>query len=127
MKAWLITWESTEDVPHNKQVASILSARTGAEDVRKYVERIYVDHEFSLGERVDMARYNRPFPNPYPAQFIRIGRRNIKYEGEIQCGHNPFLRGRLVDNLKVVELEDGNEKLVWDEIPVPDQVRDSEM
>jgi hypothetical protein len=51
--------------------------------------------------------------NPYPAQFATIG--GIPWHGEVTCGHNPFLRARLVDNLLI----DDQGEPKWEERPIP--------
>ena len=41
----------------------------------------------------------------------------IPWSGEIECGHNPWLYARLVDDLTAEELADGTETVRWKEIP----------
>ena len=106
MKAWLITWEGTEEIPPDEKVVSILSARMSIKEVRKYVERLYADLTYSFQERLDMARYNRPTRNPHPATIERSENRSL---GIITCGHNPFLRAKRVERLRMEK-----DKLVWD-------------
>lgn len=127
MKAWLITWETAGGAAAENHIASILSARTGPEDVRKYVEQIYADSEYSLRERAEMARYNKPRRNnPYPAEFMRVTPKGPRFRGQIMCGHNPYLYGRLVENIEIVDLADFESTITWDEIPIPDHVRNHE-
>jgi len=41
----------------------------------------------------------------------------LPWSGEITCGHNPYLRARLVDDLTVERHEDGKEEVKWKERP----------
>ncbi len=110
MKAWLITWSWAGDhAAVEDPVVTVLSARIGAEDVRKYVEQRYVEECASLHEKLSYARYNQPQEPPYPA---RLEHRRI------DCGHNPWLYARVVDDLRVVEDVNGNDVLNWTE-PAP--------
>ncbi len=117
MKAWLITWDWGGDHAVGDPVVAVLSARTGAEEVRRYVERRYVEKTASLPEKLSYARYNRPQVPPYPAEFDRIG--GVRVVHKIHCGHNPWLCARLVDNLRVEADADGNDVLRWTELPSP--------
>ena len=101
MKAWLITWEwSGDHAAVDEPLITILSARLGDDDVRKFIERYYVACFASPCEKIRYARYNKPDRMPYSAK---------RSKGQITCGHNPFIRGRLVESLKVV----GDERLTW--------------
>lgn len=119
-KAWLITWEwHGEDNRKENKIASILNYRHSGKRVAEYMERFYVDAEFSLIERLSYAKNKKN--TPYPTQFDRLERdgRVALWEGRMHCGHNPFLYGRLVQNVRVEVDSDDNEKLEWDEIPRP--------
>ncbi len=105
MKAWLIKWCWAGDhAAVDDPVVTVLSARIGAEDVRRYVELRYIEECASLDEKLSYARYNRPQELPYPA---------ILEQGRIHCGHNPWLEASLVDDLRVEEDADGEEVLKW--------------
>lgn len=115
MKAWLATWESCGD--HAKvedNIAAILSSRLSGERVRAIVELIYVNSQYCLSERLGYAN-GRKF-NPYPAKFGTV--EGVPFIGEIICGHNPYLHARRVDDCHVIGV-DGDEKLIWNEIPKP--------
>jgi hypothetical protein len=56
--------------------------------------------------------------NSYPAQFGALD--GVPRQGEIICGHNPYLRARLVDDFSVEIEAEGNEKPTWKERPRPD-------
>ena len=124
MKAWLITWDCGGDhAAVEDPVVAVLSARTGAEEVRRYVERRYVEKTASLPEKLSFARYNRPQAPPYPAEFDRIA--GVRVVHRIHCGDHPWLCARLVDNLRVEADADGNDVLRWTELhsPRPDRAR----
>ena len=119
-KAWLITWDQAGGHPRQKdKIVSILSGRLSAKTVFDYVERLYVSSEYSLSDRLAYAKNRKN--NPYPAQFVSIN--GVLWEGQITCGHNPFLFARLVKNIRVEVDSDGEEQLHWDEIPKPNLPR----
>jgi len=115
-KAWLITWEWVGDhAARQNKIVSVLNYRLSGETVRKFTEQLYIDLTSTLSEKIAYAKNKKN--NPYPAQFNRIN--GVAFEGQINCGHNPHLYGRLVSNLSIEIDEDENEKLNWEEIPVP--------
>jgi hypothetical protein len=115
-RAWLITWEWIGDhAKKENKIVSILNYRVSPRNVRDYVERLYVDSEYSFTERVEYAKSRKN--NPYPAEFDRIN--GVPWEGRIHCGHNPFLFARFVTNLRVELNADQREHLRWEEIPRP--------
>ncbi|WP_157431747.1 hypothetical protein [Actinomadura hibisca] len=123
-KAWLITWEWVGDhakVPSNEIIAAILKPQTGADAVRRFVEVLYAAREYDPIDMLQSLTHN-----PYPASFMKIGVevegvgvRYPNYEGEIQCGHNPYLRARLVNNLKLRDEDNPQAGLIWGERPLP--------
>ena len=119
MKAWLVTWDWVgKHAEKGDSVVTILNCRFSGETVARCMERLYVDSEFCLSERIEYAR-NRG-STPYPARFNG-------FAGQIVCGHNPCLYGRLVDNIHVEIHSDGNEELKYDEIPRLARVKEAEM
>lgn len=116
-KAWLVTWEwSGDHAKPAEKVVAIFNPRLGAERVRELVELLYIQSGASLDEKlswaVDRSR------NPYPAQFGSLN--GAPWQGEIHCGHNPWLFARLVDDLWVATGEDGTQEAHWSERPKPD-------
>ena len=108
-KAWLVTWEwMGEHAKRRDKVAEILDPRLSGAKVRGIIELLY-HHEASLSEKV--AWRLRRQRQPYPAEFVKL--EGMPYEGEISCGHNPWLRARLVDDLSIVRDEHGKEKATW--------------
>lgn len=111
MSTWLVTWEtSNPELLPPKRVALVLNGRMGAEKVRKIVQALYASYSYSEAE---MIPYRVETKNPYPAKFGDVG--GVTYDGEITCGHNPFLAARLVDNLK----SDASGNITWHERPRP--------
>ena len=115
MKAWLVTWEwCGEHAKRDDKIAAIFNPRFGGVRVRELVEFLYAN-EYTLSERMDLARGR---PNPYPAKFGTLD--DVPWDGEIICGHNPYLRGRLVEDLTVQRDANGKETANWKERPKPD-------
>ena len=109
MRAWLIRWKWMGDhAAVADPILTVMSARTGAADIRNYVEQRYIEKNASLPEKLAYARYNQPQEPPYPAQVE---------QGRIHCGDNPWLEATKVDDLRVEEDADGTEVLKWDEPP----------
>jgi hypothetical protein len=81
--------------------------------VRIHVARLYARERLSWSERLDLVRYTKPSSLDTGLTRGGGGRRHI------DCGYNPFLTARIVENLRVVESPDGNETLTWDEIIGP--------
>jgi hypothetical protein len=115
--AWLVTWEwEGAHAKPERRIAAILNPRWSPDRVRKYVELIYVNSCYSHSERIAYAK-NRSF-NQYPAEFVSVN--GVPWEGEIICGHNPWLFARLVDNLAATGEPDDEEGVVWTERCKPD-------
>jgi hypothetical protein len=90
------------------KVAEILDPRLPPERVRRIVELLY-HREASLSEKVAWRLCKKR--QPYPAEFVVL--EGVPYQGEISCGHNPWLRARLVDDLTIERGADGNETATW--------------
>ena len=109
-RAWLITWEGTEigTEDREKKIIAIRDPRTSGEKIREFVEQFYIASEYGLSDKLYYS--TRKKKNPYPAKFYaNIGG---QWRGRIDCGHNPHIYARLVDNLIV--LNEGL-KIHWDE------------
>jgi hypothetical protein len=107
--AWLITWEWCGDhAKPEEKVVEILSPRISSERVPEIVELIY-HRDSSPSEKV--AWRLRKKPQAYPAEFPMI--EGVKWEGQIHCGHNPWLLARQVDDLAVNIGADGKEVVSW--------------
>jgi hypothetical protein len=104
-----VGWEG-EHARRDHKVAAIFNPRYSSERVRDLIERVY-SADYSLSEKLAYAL--QPNRNPYLAT---IGALNGHIgTGEIICGHNPFLKGRLVDDFLVECQDDGKEVAIWKE------------
>ena len=117
MKAWLVTWKwfGTHAAVENP-IVSILSVRLSENTVRRHVEQLYADLTYEYSERLDVARSAKK--NMYPAKFVQIS--GVRWRGQIECGHNPHLFARTVEDIRVEIGDDGAENLVWNEIKRPE-------
>lgn len=97
------------------QVAAILNYRTSPERVRRFVELLYASRFYSYSEKLLFAKDRKR--NPYPAEFGAVN--GLPWQGQVTCGHNPWLFARLVENLRVEVDEQGEEQLVWGEVAKP--------
>ena len=116
--AWLITWEWAGDharVDEEKKVVAVLNYRWTGKKVRDLVEQLYIAFEYSDLDKAGVAQ--NKCSNPYPAKFGTLN--NIPWQGEVDCGHNPWLHARRVRNFHVVVNDDGTHQTRWDEIPRP--------
>jgi len=109
LSAWLVTWEWCGDhaKPEGK-IAEILSPRLSPERVREIVELLY-NQTASLSEKVAWRLLKRP--QAYPAEFLMI--EGVPWQGQVHCGHNPWLLARRVDNLVISSGEDGKGAASW--------------
>lgn len=101
-RAWVVTWEWCGDhAKKNKEIISFFDYRVNERFIKRFVERIYADSEYTLNERLRFLKY--PSQNPYKAEYGSIGL--------VTCGHNPWINAKIVLNLRIE-----NNNLVWDEI-----------
>ena len=113
--AWMVTWEGIgEHVEIPKKVAAIINYRKSAEYVREFIEQLYVYENAIDLEMADYAKDKKS--NPYPARFEM--KQGLEWTGRIECGINPFLYARRVDNVRSVT-HDGDDSIAWDERPIP--------
>lgn len=65
-----------------------------------------------------------PQDNPYKAEFGSLevidhdGKGRVEWEGEVICGHNPWIEARLVGNVRPLP-GDPEGGITWDELPRP--------
>ena len=120
VRAWLVTWEwSGSHAARQGKIVEILDPRIWPEQVRQIVELLY-HREASLSEKVAWRLRKRRHPRP--AEFTRL--HGAKWEGEITCGHNPWLCARLVDNLIIKTDELGRETASWTDRHSPREMAD---
>ena len=112
MKAWLITWECVTVEPPDR-LAAILSSRKSDEYIADLMELFVQRATYGASE---MAYYaNRKNKRVYKAQTPLIIN-NVAHGSRVICGHDPWLYGRIVNDLKIVidEMKDV-EILSWKE------------
>lgn len=112
MNAWLITWENYKDPPPEKVVA-VLSSRRQDRYVAELLELFVSRTIYSVGELAYYA--NRKSKLVYKAQKP-VGIHGVPHGERIFCGHDPWLYGRIVRNLKVRNDRSSDEEIItWQE------------
>jgi hypothetical protein len=104
-----VTWAGADpEHPNIGSIVAVLNFRYSAQKVASIVEHLYMAlADYTDSEKLAYAR--KPKSNPYPARIDRFSR--------LTCGHNPWLYGRIVSNLRE---EDG--ELKWDEPLCPREI-----
>ena len=107
-----MTWEHEGDhaLPERK-IAAVLKPQLSGQRVRELVEFLYASLEYRPFEQLEITLGLKS--NPYPAIFGSL--QGLPWEGEVTCGHNPFLFTRLVDDLII----SAGGKSTWQERPRP--------
>src|SRR5216117_2726189 len=96
--AWIITWKWAGRHARVKEPFVLaLDCRLSGKRVREIVELMYIAFKYAPSEKVAIA--GPKGYNPYPARFVTLN--GVPCEGQITCGHNPWLFARIVDDLKV--------------------------
>jgi hypothetical protein len=90
MKAWIVTWEGSDESVDRRKIVAVYNSRRSPEQVRKAIQQLYIDLVYSEDEKVACATDRGK--NPYPAERHQFWR--------ITCGHNPHLYARRVDNIR---------------------------
>src|SRR5258706_11733817 len=112
-KAWLVTWEWIGNhAKRDDKIVAILDPRWRPEHVREFVELLYLNLTYGIGERMYYALHRKK--NPYPAKLNN--RPGMKWPPFIDCGHNPFLMAHLVEDLQVETHEDWTETATWRDV-----------
>jgi len=120
--AWVMRWDWVgEHAAVEQRVAAVLPPQWGHETVKRVVEVVYAASAYVPAEMPEAAR--RGGHNPYPAKYGRIPgiredgvRESVEYQGEVTCGHNPFLIAR---KAKVrLDPKDPGE-IVYEDLPRP--------
>jgi hypothetical protein len=113
--AWLVTWEWSGDHARVEDpVVALFNYRWPGETVRLVVEQIYSALKYSISDKFAVARNRKN--TPYPAQARDID--GVPWLGEISCGNNPWLRARIVENVRLEIDTNGRRILNWDERPL---------
>ncbi len=124
-KAWVVRWESADAHAAVEQpVAAIVSPRLRGRQVRVTVELLHAVLSYTPDEMLAAARQHNAH-NPYPAKFgtvsvnVRGERLQVPWEGEVICGHNPWLAAR---KARVWPLGDGSGNVRWEDDPRPTSI-----
>ena len=111
-QAWLISWEwSGDHAKVENPFVALLSYRYSGDTIRKFLERLYVIHTSDICLQIGYARNEKNYP--YPAEFVKLN--GVPFDGEIICGHNPFLLARRVYDFHCHTDEYGEKRLAWTE------------
>lgn len=112
MNAWLLTWEWSSTKPVEKIVA-VLSSRRSDSSVAELIELLVLR---SLYPARDVAYYaNRKKAMVYKAQ-TPLNINGVPHGERILCGHDPWLYGRKVRDLKIVVDASADEEVItWQE------------
>jgi hypothetical protein len=106
ISGWIVTWDGIGG--HVKidrtEVVDFFGPSAHIEYVRDQVEHKYAEKNYTFEELV--ASTLDPSKNPYRATV----------EGSlVHCGHNPFLKARIVDDLVIRRDQDGVVRGTWSE------------
>lgn len=105
-QAWLITWEWAGGHAEVKnRVAAIVSGRVSQSYIEKLVEQIWAARELAWFEQLSYAKTRSRIA--YRAESRQL------FEGQVTCGHNPWLEANRVYNLQAYLDESGREHLIW--------------
>ncbi len=116
-------------VPDDEIVAAILHPLTSSKTVKHIMELLYAAREYAPIDKL-----NALHSNPYPAKYNlvnveqklkggEIWHQRVPQEGQIYCGHNPWLYARCVDDLRLKDPLDPDAGLVWKERDYPRTIR----
>ena len=111
----MVTWEWSGD--HAKvedPVVALFNHRWDGKTVRLVVEQLYSALKYSISDKFAVVRNRKN--TPYPAQARDID--GVPWLGEISCGNNPWLRARIVENVRLEIDTNGRRILNWDERPL---------
>jgi hypothetical protein len=115
--AWLVTWEAMGDhalAYIEEEIEAILNPRFSAKRVAEIVQFLYIQKTYTVWERLLFVK------NKSNAPAIQYGSANgIVWRGRINCGDNPCLFARKVDNLRIEVSKDGETHPVWTEREPP--------
>ena len=113
VKAWLVTWEwCGEHAKRDNPFAAVLNPRFSSRKVCEIVEFMYRLAEYSPSDQAGYVRNGKP-------NHRATTDRTVDGRMQIHCGHNPFLRARLVDDLIVERDAEGKETASWKERQAP--------
>jgi hypothetical protein len=96
-------WSGPHAAVENPVIA-ILNPRRSPKTVSEYVERLYAEHRYTLGEQFAIATGKRP--NPYPAKIEKLA--------SVHCGHNPWIEARVMDVVIEIDSHGNDTRLTAD-------------
>ncbi len=116
----MVRWDwAGEHAAVEQPVAAVLRPQVGARQVQRIVAALYAASQYGPGDM--LYAIQRDGHDPYPARFGTApfdsgdGHRvQATWEGEVTCGHNPFLIARLAT---VWATGDGG--IAWEDNPRP--------
>lgn len=120
IRAWIIRWEwAGSHAAVEQPVAAVLPPQIGARNLLRIIETLYAAREYAPQDMLGAIR--RGGHKPYQAEWgtaeINLGKdgwRRVRWEGEVICGHNPFLVARLARAWPV-----GEGRIEWQDDPRP--------
>jgi hypothetical protein len=123
-RAWLVRWDwAGEHARVDREVIAVLPPQTSAAEVAKFIERYYSASAYQPDEMLQFMRV--PDANPYRARFGTVTAiledgtaTQVRWDGDVFCGHNPFIVASRVHDLKASPVADGS-RLTWEEAPRP--------
>lgn len=113
-KAWVVTWENWSSCL-KKNFVGFFHSKTSGATIKRVIEKIFVNTHCLPSEQIAYMLDNSN--HPYPAKFGKLN--GVPWEGQITCGHSPYLYARQVKNIQVRTDSDGEETLTWDELERP--------
>jgi hypothetical protein len=114
IRAWVVRWEwQGERAAVEQPVAAVIRPQVGARTVKEIVGWLYAARAYEPDDMLAAIRRNGH--DPYPARFGAVG--GVTWEGEIYCGHNPWLRARMAT---VWPKYDGSGGIEWQDDPTPE-------
>ena len=107
--AWLIRWDwANPAAALVDEFACLVNYRKSAKYIKDLVEYIYYSNSLNLVENVFFAKNNKNIP-------YRAG---SDFNGNIRCGHNPWIEAIFVKKVEVVvDKGTGIETINWETLP----------
>jgi hypothetical protein len=97
-------------------VAGVFNPRLGHKTIMQLIEALYATRAYDATDKLNALTHN-----PYKAYLgtVQVSAsgltQHVKWLGEVLCGHNPFLRARLVDGLRPSTDDSAVGGLTWTE------------
>jgi hypothetical protein len=110
MRAWLLTWVFTSTEPKEKVVA-ILPARRSDRSVAELMELLVQRAMSGAGSALHYLHRRKQLVHKAQTPLVI---NKVPHGQRVLCGHDPWLYGRVVSELKVVvDQQSGDEVLLW--------------